>query len=87
MILHIVITFLPTPASVAAWVNIWTFSLPLPPLPPLSHLQICVSIRYITFMLGTENAMGGHGSLAVYAILCPKMVREVSLKKKHILMD
>ena len=28
-----------------------------------------VSLRYITFLLGTENAMGGRGSLAVYDIL------------------
>ena len=60
-------TFLLTPASVAAWVNRWTFS----PLLLLSHLQSFVSLRYRTFLLGTENAVGGggHGSLAVYAIL------------------
>ena len=51
-----------------AWVNRWQVS--LPPLPlPLPHLQSFVSLRYRTFLLGTENAVGGHGSLAVYAIL------------------
>ena len=41
-----------------AWVNRLTFS--SPPSPSLSsHLQFFVSLRYITFMLGTENAMGG----------------------------
>ena len=57
--------FLPTPLA-GAWVNRWTFS---PPPLLLSHLQIFVSLRYRTFMLGTENAVGGHGSLTVYAIL------------------
>ena len=58
--------FLPTPASVAAWVFRWQVS----PLPPLPHLQSFVSLRYRTFLLGTENAVGGgRGSLAVYAIL------------------
>ena len=54
--------FLPTPLA-GAWVNRWTF-FPLP-----SHLQRFVSVRDRTFLLGTENAMGGCGSLAVYAIL------------------
>ena len=50
------------------WVFRWTFS--PPPLLLLSHLQSFVSLRYRTFMLGTENAVGGgRGSLAVYAIL------------------
>ena len=57
--------FLPTPASVAPWVFRWQVS----PLPPLPHLQSFVSLRYRTFLLGTENAMGGCESLAVYAIL------------------
>ena len=57
--------FLPTPTSVVAWVFIWQVS----PLPPLPHLQFFVSLRYRMFLLGTENAMGGRGSLAVYAIL------------------
>ena len=54
-----------------AWVNRWQVSPPLPPLPlPFPHLQSFVSLRYRTFLLGTENAVGGgHGSLAVYAIL------------------
>ena len=40
------------------WVNWWTFS----PFPLSSHLQLFVSVRYI-------KCCGGHGSLAVYAIL------------------
>ena len=40
-----------------AWVNRWQVS---PPLPlPLPHLQSFVSLRYRTFLLGTENAVGG----------------------------
>ena len=49
--------FLPTPPPRGAWVFRWTF-LSLPPL-PLPHLQSFVSLRYRTFLLGTENAMGG----------------------------
>ncbi len=49
--------FLPTPLA-GAWVNRWTFS---PPLLLLSHLQSYVSLRYRTFLLGTENAVGGLG--------------------------
>ena len=49
--------FLPMPLA-GAWVNRWTFS-SLPP--PLPHLQSFVSLRYRTFLLGTENAMGGMG--------------------------
>ena len=37
------------------WVFRWTFS----SLPPLSHLQSFVSLRYRTFMLGTEMPWGG----------------------------
>ena len=79
--------FLPTPLAVA-WVNRLTFSSP----PSLSsHLQIFVSLRYITFLLGTENAVGGRGSLAVYAILFQPLksgfggsLRESSLKKAAV---
>ena len=59
------IIFLPTPPPRGAWVFRWTF-FPLPPLPPLPlplpplpHLQSFVSLRYRTFLLGTENAGGG----------------------------
>ena len=51
--------FLPTPLA-GVWVNRWTFS-PPPPLLLLSHLQSFVSLRYRTFLLGTENAVGGMG--------------------------
>ena len=45
-----------------AWVNRWQVSPPpLPPLPPFPHLQSFVSLRYRTFLLGTENAVGGMG--------------------------
>ena len=52
-------TFLPTPPPRGAWVFRWTFSSLPPLLPPLPHLQIFVSLRYRTFLLGTENAVGG----------------------------
>ena len=69
------LVFLPTPPPRGAWVFRWTFFLPL--LPPLSHLQSFVSLRYRTFLLGTENAVGGgRGSLAVYAILFIKDTKD-----------
>ena len=56
-----------------AWVNRWQVSPPpLPPLPPLPlplpHLQSFVSLRYRTFLLGTENAVGG--GAWVFGCLC-----------------
>ena len=54
----ITLMFLPTPLAVV-WVNRLTFS--SPPFPS-SHLQLFVSLRY-------RKCCGGHGSLAVYAIL------------------
>ena len=60
--LHTQIVFLPTCPPRGAWVFRWTFS-PPPPLLLLSHLQSLVSLRYITFLLGTENAMGGGGGV------------------------
>ena len=53
------VLFLPMPL-VGAWVNRWQVSPLLPPL-PLPHLQIFVSLRYRTFLLGTENVVGGMG--------------------------
>ena len=49
--------FLPMPLAVA-WVFRWTF-FPSPSSPPSNFV----------FLLVTENAVGGRGSLAVYAIL------------------
>ena len=49
--------FLPTPPPRGAWVFRWQVSPPL----PLPHLQFFVSLRYRTFLLGTENAVGGGG--------------------------
>ena len=55
--------FLPTPASVAAWVFRWQVSPPLL-LPPLPHLQICQRPLTKTWFqrpltIETENAMSG----------------------------
>ena len=68
-----------THAPCGVWVFRWTFS------PPLSsHLQLFIPTRpkkaqvlflsgreklKFLFLLGTENAVGGCGSLAVYAIV------------------
>ena len=58
--------FLPTPASVAAWVFRWQVSPPLL-LPPLPHLQICQRPLTKTWFqrpltIETENAVGGGGA-------------------------
>ena len=55
--------FLPTPASVAAWVFRWQVSPPLL-IPPLPHLQICQQPLTKTWFqrpltIETENAVGG----------------------------
>ena len=66
--------FLPTPASVAVWVNRWTFSPPPPPPlpPPLpSNLQICQRPLTKTWFqrpltIETENAIRGGGGAWVF---------------------
>ena len=78
------ITFLPMPLA-GAWVNRWTFSSLPPPLllPPLPHLQSFVYLRYRTFLLGTENAMGGMGlwlSMPSCLLQLQTIIREDSLK-------
>ena len=61
------ITHAPSERSVGLQMDFFCLFLLL--LLPLPHLQSFVSLRYSTFMLGTENAMGGGGAW-VFGSVC-----------------